>query len=245
MDDMGADMSAEKIIEEIDKLRLAAIKGDLAAADRAMRVPEHLATKTSAPPAYVRVARCLALEARGWALRNSGNTLLIRLGGASDNREDLSRAVRAALEEWKKACDALVDECIRGATENDRRTAAATLYMRSHLHLHEVLAYVRVAPWDHAFQSEMPVFVMEGVARAVGARDAWADLGIDEMRLMSMAIEMEWHWVGGDHAKAREVAQKIVSDPCADGASDYTQRARLVLTGRSPLPEYDMIPARE
>lgn len=238
-------MSAEKIIEEIGKLRLAASKGDLAAADRAMRVAEHLATKTSAPPAYVRVARCLALEARGWALRNSSNALLIRLSGASDDREDLSRAVRATLEEWKKACDALVDECISGATDNDRRTAAATLYMRSHLHLHEVLAYVRVAPWDQDFKNEMPVFVMEGVARASGARDAWADLGIDEMRLMSMAIEMEWHWVGGNHARAREVAQKIVSDPCVGCASDSADRARLVLADRSPLPEYDMIPARE
>lgn len=165
------------------------------------------------------------------------------LFGVTVERERLAATLTERLDEWKRACDALVDECLARGEANDGVTAAATLYMRSHLHLHEVLAYVRVASWDEAFKAQLPIFVLEGLARARGAREAWTKLGIDEMRLKSQAIEMEWLWVGGDHAKAREVAEAMVRDPKAQLDPFAVERAHLVLKGESPLQEYEAIKA--
>jgi hypothetical protein len=115
--------------------------------------------------------------------------------------------------------------------------------MRCVHQLQEVQSYLRVAPWDQEFKAEKPVLVVEGLARATGARDLFAKQGIHEMRIKSMGLEIDWHWVGGDHSNAKAAAERLIRDPEARHDPKLLEAARRVVAGGSPMPEYDALPA--
>ncbi|MBL8679808.1 MAG: hypothetical protein JNK05_11615 [Myxococcales bacterium] len=237
-------MNMTTILDALDQLRMAALRGDVDAAERAKQIADRL-EQAAVPAQFLRRARLLALESEGYVLRREIDSQLIAARGAALLRAGSveGSAVAAGLllrgETWKREVDRLAEQAL---DDNDIACAAMVLQMRGSSQLQEVQSYTRTAPEDAAFRANVSRYVEEGVARAQQTRDLFAEAGIDEMRVNAAMMEVEWLWVGGRRADAVARAEQIARDPAAASAPLSLRLARSVVNGGSPMPEFDALP---
>lgn len=233
-------------LDQLDKLRMAAASGNVAAAKQATALADIIEKKTSAPVQFVRRARMLALEAQGYALRITGDSTLIQAyrtaeaTGQQAKLRQVAKAVRADMQKWLQACAELAEAA---KTDGDDALRALILHVRNVQHLQHILSYNRLASWDKGFQASLQAEVAEGLAEVKQVQEAFKKAGIDEMRLKAIVLEAEWHWAVGARADAVAVAKRLLADPMAASAPDAFDQAANIVAGKSPTPEMDSIPS--